>query len=120
MRYRILRFGFMLMLGPLIGTATAMDPDVGEQTCQSKSCDVIADILMGIGQPFYDALQSDMQRRPQGTTARRNVAATAHAEPPTRVVHWVSAEASNPPAPQLATRRYERRFAALGLRYARR
>lgn len=123
MRYRVWAFGYLLPLGPLIGTATAMDP-VGGQTCQSKNCDVIANILMGIGQPFYDALQIDMQGAPQGTTARRNVAATAiayhpdYAKPPTRVVHWVSAEASSPPAPQLATRRYERRFATTGLRLA--
>jgi hypothetical protein len=72
-----------------------MDPteETGEQTCQSKNCDVIANILCGIGQPFYDALQIkiDMssQGAPQGTTARRNVAATAtaYAEPPTRVVY---------------------------------
>ena len=115
MRYRILRFGFMLMLGPLIGTATAMEPatteDGGEQSCQSSGCDVIANMLMGIGQPFYDALQLDFDMRsqgaPQGTTARRNVAATATThhpdwvEPPTRVE--LSAEASNPPAPWLVT-----------------
>lgn len=63
MRYRVWAFGYLLPLGPLIGTAAAMDPD-GEQTCQHR--DVIANLLCGIGQPFYDALQIKLDMTEQG------------------------------------------------------
>lgn len=121
MRYRLLASGFMLALGPLIGTTAAMEPS-GEQDCKDNNCYVIADCLQALFTPFYEACQLDMAGAPQGTTARRNVAATATAvlqtaEPPTRVAAPKALVEASKPSTQ-TDRRYERRFS--GLRLARR
>jgi len=78
MRYRLLAFGFLLSLGPLIGTSTAQEPPWGSDSASPKSDDdskdihVIADLVGSLFGSLHTACQIDMT----GTTARRNVAAT--------------------------------------------
>lgn len=80
MRYRLLAFGFLLSLGPLIGTSTAQEPPLGSDSASPKSDDdskdihVIADLVGSLFGSLHTACQIDMT----GTTARRNVAATAN------------------------------------------
>ena len=91
MRYRILAVG-ILSLGPLIGTATAMEPTLASGAEDTNYA--IANILEAIASPFVEACQIDMT----GVSHTPNMAA----KPPTSG----PVLASNPST----QRRYERRW----------
>lgn len=96
MRYRILAVG-ILSLGPLIGTATAMEPAAASGSEEdSQTFTLFADLIEGIATPFVEACQIDMT----GVSRAPNMADDPDLPTSTLAV------ASKP----IAQRRYERRW----------